>query len=168
MKNAILTKEDTRRNDTAILPHRSLSLYGKLRNEMNKLFDDFNHGFGLWHSGWQESFLECQAKVDVKDVGNDIVISAEVPGVEMHDLDVTATPNYVSLAGEKKAEKEEKEKGFYRMEREYGYFRRVIPMPCEIDKDRVDAVFKNGVLTLTLPKSKAALQDERKVTVKAN
>lgn len=167
MTNAVAKKDETRRTGSAVVPHHPLSVFHKLHNEMNKLFEEAGHGFGLWHPDYQDPFSQCQAKVDVQDNGNDIVITAEIPGVEMNDLEITATPTYISLAGEKHAEKEEKKKGYYRMEREYGYFRRIVPLPCEIQNNNVDAVFKNGVLTLTLPKTAAALEAEKKVTVKA-
>ncbi|MDR3615834.1 MAG: Hsp20/alpha crystallin family protein [Candidatus Obscuribacterales bacterium] len=164
MKNAIATKEKT---SNGHVTHSRSSLAHRFQHEMNKLFDDFGQGFGLFHNEGKDGFAGCEAKIDVKDADHKIIVTAEVPGVELQDLEITATPNYLSISGEKKAEKEEKEKGYYRMEREYGYFRRVIPMPCEIDKDKVDATFKNGVLTISLPKTLSALEQQQKVTVKA-
>jgi HSP20 family protein len=165
MKTAVATREKT--SNGHITPHHPASLAHRFQHEMNKLFEDFTQGFGLFHSDMKAPFSECEARIDVKDAEDRIIVTCEVPGVEMKDLEITATPNYVSIAGEKKVEKEETEKGYYRMEREYGYFRRVVPMPCEIEKDKVDAVFKNGVLTLSLPKTGAALAQQHKVTVKA-
>jgi HSP20 family protein len=165
MKNAIATKEGT---STGQIAHQSTaSLAHRFHHELNRLFEDFTHGFGPFHGDMKAPFSECEAKIDVKDAGHKIIVTCEAPGVELKDLEITATPNYVSIAGEKKAEKEEMEKGYYRMEREYGYFRRVVPMPCEIEKDKVEAVFKNGVLTLSLPKTQTSLEQEHKVTVKA-
>lgn len=149
------------------MPHHPLSLFQNLHSDINRLFDELSHGFGSLRPDWHDAFSGLKIKVDIKSTANDIVVTAEVPGVEMEDLDIVATPNYVSISGEKRAEKEEKEKGLYRLEREYGYFRRVVPLPCEIEKEKADAVFKNGVLTLTMPKTKGALEEEHKVTVKA-
>ena len=167
MSNTLIKKDETRQNGRSITPHEPLSLFHKLQTEVNKLFEDATHGMGLSSSIFHSSTFTGGAKVDVKDGCHSIVVTAELPGVEMCDLDITATPNYVSIAGEKRAEKEENEKGYYHIERDYGYFRRVLPMPCEIESNQVDAVFKNGVLTITLPKTKAALEAEKKVTVKA-
>lgn len=167
MKNAVATKDETSRGSKSLQAHRPVAIFQKLHDDMDKLFEDFTAGFGLWRNLLHEPTSECPLKMDVRDSGTEIIITAELPGVEMHDLDITATPHYVSIAGEKRAEHAEKDKGYYRVERDYGFFRRVLPMPCEIEKDRVDAVFRNGVLTVTLPKTKAALEQERKVTVKA-
>ncbi len=168
MKNPVITRDDVHQNAPAQAGHRPLAVFHKLHNEMNKLFDDLGRGLTPWrHDDWREPFTECQAKVDLRDTGTEIVLTADVPGVELKDLDITATPHYVSISGEKKAEMEASEPGYYRMERDYGYFRRVIPLPCEIDRDRIDAVFKNGVLTVTMPKTKSAIENEHKIDVKA-
>ena len=167
MTNPVITREDVHPNTPTHEGHRPLAVFHKLHNEMNKLFDDFGRGLSPWRSGWREPFTECQAKVDLKDTGTEIVLTADVPGVELKDLDIAATPHYVSISGEKRAEMEASEPGYYRMERDYGFFRRVIPLPCEIDRDKINAVFKNGVLTVTMPKTKEAIENEHKIVVKA-
>lgn len=167
MKNALETKEVTPHFGEAVLPHRDHSMLQKLQGEMNRVFDGFSQGLRLRSHNGSESFTEIEAKVDVKDAGDKIVVTAEVPGVLMNELDITVTPQYLSIAGEKKREKEEERKGYYHMERQYGYFRRVVPLPCEIDSDAVDAVFKDGVLTIAMPKTQAELKNVRQVTIKA-
>lgn len=167
MKNPVAIKEETNRDSKSLPVLRPAAIVQKLHDDVDKLLEDFTAGLGSWRHLLTEPMSECQPKMNVKDTGTEIVITAELPGVEMHDLDITATPHYVSIAGEKRIEEMEKHKGYYRWEREYGFFRRVLPMPCEIEKDRVDAVLRNGVLTVTLPKTKTALEQERKVTVKA-
>jgi HSP20 family protein len=171
MKNAspVLVKQETKQNDTAIAQRHPSSMFETLRNEMNRLFDDFGLGAPLWRqTGWPmpQQALGFETKIEVKDREKDFVITAEVPGVELQDLTLAATPHYISLSGEKKAQKSETDQGYYNMEREYGFFRRVIHMPCEIDRDHIDAEFANGILTLVIPKTKAALVDEKKITVK--
>jgi HSP20 family protein len=167
MKNVVATKEDTHHYGEAVVPHHDLSMLQKLHSEMNRVFDGFSQGLGLRRHYWSEPFSGIDARVDVKDDGDKVVVTAEVPGVLMEDLEITATANYLSIAGEKKREKEEEKKGYYHMERQYGYFRRVVPLPCEIESDAVDAVFKDGVLTISLPKTQAALKNARQVTIKA-
>jgi len=87
--------------------------------------------------------------------------------MDLNDLMLAVTPHYLSLSGEKKNEESEHEKQHYRTERSYGFFRRVVPLPCEIDKNRVDAVYKDGVLRISLPKTKEAITEEKKISVKA-
>ncbi len=165
MNTGLMTKKET-----GVTPRHSI--FNSFRNEMNKLFDDFTFGRGFefphWPdlSGWTETPTK-EIKLDMKDAGTELVLTAEVPGVELGDMTLAITPHYLSLSGEKKAEKSEHEKEFYRMERSYGYFRRVVPLPCEVDKDRVDAVYKDGVLRITLPKTKEAITNEKKVNIKA-
>jgi HSP20 family protein len=146
--------------------HQPFSLVQKLQHEINKVFEDFGHGFGVWKGPDKSTAAECLTKIDVKDCGDVLVVTAEVPGVEIGDLQITSTPHYLSIAGEKKSEKEGNEAGYYHMERQYGFFRRVIPMPSEIKEDKVDATFKNGVLTVTLPKTKAAIAAEQQISVR--
>ncbi len=159
MKGAVLTKEE-KRTGNIVAPHDE-RFFAPFQYEMNKLFEDFRHGFDFWRPRLADTTNQLNVKIDVKDQPKEIVLFAEVPGVDMNDVDVAVTAHYVSISGEKKAEKEEFEKGYHRMERNYGYFRRIIPLPCEIDKENVDAVYKNGVLRIELPKTQAALADEK-------
>lgn len=167
MKNAVATREELL-NAKSVSPRR-YTLLDRLHAEMTKLFEDFAPTTLSWPDeyGFGEPIAQCSMKVDVKDTDKEIIVTAEIPGVSMDDLQITATPHYLSVAGEKRQDTSEHDKNFYKMERSYGWFRRVIHTPCEIQKDKVDAVYKDGVLTVTLPKSKAAIEQEHKVTVKA-
>jgi HSP20 family protein len=160
-----LMKNGEKRTGTALANHSHF--LGHFRNEMNRLLDDFRMGFDFSIPGFADKSGEHPIKIDLKDNGNELVLVAEVPGVDLGDLTIAATPHYVSLSAEKKQEKDEHQKEYYRVERSYGYFRRVIQLPCEIDKDNVDAVYKDGVLRVSMPKSQTALSQEKKVTVKA-
>jgi HSP20 family protein len=146
------------------------SLFHSFQQEMNHLFDEFRHGFGYGFDQpmkWLEPFSEYNARVDVKDSDKEIVVSAEVPGVDMKDIDVEMTPNGLTIKGEKRQEKEEKDKGYYKMERSYGSFYRLVPIPCEVDKGNIGASYKDGVLKVTLSKTKQAAVAGQKITVKA-
>jgi HSP20 family protein len=103
--------------------------------------------------------------VDVAEMEDEIKVSAELPGLDNEDIDVSLSDDVLTISGEKKEEKEEKGKNYYRSERSYGAFRRDIPLPSQVDADKVDAVFQKGVLTITLPKTAEA--KAKKVTVKA-
>jgi HSP20 family protein len=105
--------------------------------------------------------------VDVKESEKEFIIKAELPGVEEKDVEVTVTDNVVTIKGEKKEEKEDKGKNYYYMERSYGSFNRVIPLTEEIESDKAEASFKNGVLNITIPKSQTAKAKGTKVPIKA-
>lgn len=139
--------------------------FSLLRQEMNTLFDNFFRGFDLEPlAGRYGAF---SPKVDVKESEKDICITAELPGMDDKDIDVSLTKDSLTIKGEKKEEKEEKGKDFYQMERSFGSFSRTIPLPVEIDTDKVKADFKKGVLTVTLPKTAKAIKETKKIPVKA-
>ena len=93
-------------------------------------------------------------------------IFAELPGIDDKDLDVSISDNAVTIKGEKKTEEEENTGGYYRIERRYGSFQRIVPLPCGVDKDKAEATFKRGVLSIVLPKSKTSQQAVQKITIK--
>ena len=113
-------------------------------------------------SGWAVSSRPGSTSARKDD---DIAVSAELPGLEEKDVDVTLTDNVLLIRGEKKHEKEEKERGYTYTERSYGSFERRIPIDAEVLSDKVSAVFKNGVLTVTLPKSPEAQKHVRRIPI---
>jgi HSP20 family protein len=136
---------------------------------MNRLFDDFFGGFSLspWaplERGVPQVFTP---RVDVSETDTEIKVSAELPGMEEKDIDVSLTRDTLTIKGEKKEESEEKGKDYYRMERSYGSFTRSIPLPVEVNTDKVEATFKKGVLDITLPKTAKAIGETKKVAVKS-
>ena len=138
-----------------------------LQQEMNRLFDDFFGGrvlepFGALGEGWDV----FSPQVDVVETDKEIRVSAELPGLDDKDVEVSLSRDVLTISGEKKQEKREKGRDYYRAERSYGSFRRSIPLPAEVDADKVDAVFNKGVLTITLPK-KAEAAGRKRITVKA-
>mgnify|MGYP003573356072 CR=1 FL=1 len=105
-------------------------------------------------------------KVNVKDSEDSVLVSAEIPGMAEEDLDITLHGDSLIIKGEKKIEHEESEKdGYHYIERKFGSFQRVILLQEEIDEDRVNAKFKNGVLTVTLPKLNNEGSRARKISV---
>ncbi|MBO0695311.1 MAG: Hsp20/alpha crystallin family protein [Verrucomicrobia bacterium] len=153
-----------RRGEDRSLVERTPDPFSYLRNQINRVFDDF----------WGESLLtprhEIAAagfwpQVDVTETDKEIKVSAEIPGVEAKDIDVTVEDSMLTIKGEKKYEREEKEKGQYRMERSYGSFRRAIELPAEVDESKAKAEFKKGVLRLTLPKRPGAQSRRKKIAV---
>ncbi len=104
--------------------------------------------------------------IDIVEGEKEFKIEAELPGMNPDDLDITLTRDAIILQGEKKAEKEEEREGVCYSERSYGSFQRVIPLPDEVDQEKVDAQFRNGVLSVVLPKSERAIQQRRKIAIK--
>lgn len=143
--------------------------FASLQREMNRLFDGFLGGSTLsqwapFERGGAEAF---QPRVDVSETDSEIKVSAELPGLDENDIDVSLTRDTLTIKGEKKEEKEEKGSDYYRMERSYGSFTRSIPLPVEVNTDKVEATFKKGVLRVTLPKTASAIEKTKKVAVKS-
>jgi len=142
--------------------------FASFQREMNKLFDDFFGGFELspWAPVERRLTAAFTPHVDVSETDKEIKVSAELPGMDEKDIDVSLTRDTLTIKGEKKEEKEDKGKDYYRMERSYGSFTRSVPLPVEVDTDKVQASFKKGVLEITLPKTARAIQETKKIPVK--
>ena len=104
-------------------------------------------------------------RTDVYEDGNEIVIKAEIPGVNKEDVEITFEDGDLVLKGERKSEKEVKEEHFYRMEREYGSFHRRIPLPAGITPEAIKATFKDGVLEIRAPRPAETKPEAKKITV---
>jgi len=150
-----------RRSEDRSLSQRGGDPLSHLRNQINRVFDDF------WGESWLEPGREMAAgfwpQLDVTETDKEIKVSAEIPGVEPKDIDVGIEDGVLTIKGEKKYEREEKEKGQYRMERSYGSFERAIELPAEVDESKAKAEFKKGVLRLTLPKRPGAPSRRKKI-----
>jgi HSP20 family protein len=103
--------------------------------------------------------------VDVVEKDKAYEITAELPGMEEKDIEVKFADGVLSVTGEKKEEKEEKKKDWYLSERRYGSFQRAFRVPEGVDADKIEATFKNGVLTVSLPKSPEAIKREKKIPI---
>ncbi len=144
-----------------------------LQNDMNRIFGD---AVTRWDSGLQSMrpFLTDTEKylrqfiptVNIKETDKEITITAEMPGLDKKDISITHTDNALVIEGEKKYEKKEEKEKVHLLESSYGSFRRVIALPQEIDFGKIDATFKNGVLTVVLPKTQQAQQNAKKIEVK--
>lgn len=128
-----------------------------LQRQMNRLFDE-----AVPATGWDR--LPRVPAAEIEDTKDAIHLKLEIPGMEAKDLDVQVTEDTVSVSGERKSETKAEEKGVTRSEFQYGKFRRVIPLPARIQNTDVQAEYKDGVLSLTLPKTEA----EKHKVVKVN
>jgi len=105
--------------------------------------------------------------VDIYETENELVMKADLPDVDLKDIDVRVENQTLTLAGERKFEKEDSGKGYHRIERSYGNFTRSFAVPNSFDTDKIAASFKNGVLSVTLPKKEAAKPRQVKIEAKA-
>lgn len=135
-----------------------------LWREMDNLFDRF-----LGDMRWPDNFSTRQfvPALDVSETDDEFVVNAELPGIDPKEVDINLTGNLLTIKGEKKSEKEERGDGFHRMERSYGSFSRSLQLPCEVQEDKIEAHYKNGVLDLRLPKVESAKRRSVKIEVKA-
>ncbi len=130
----------------------------------SRLFDDFFGGSLVSYVGPETGDMYSPL-LDVKETKNAVKIAAEMPGIDEKDIDVSVHDGLLTISGEKKVVKEENELGYHRIERSYGCFSRDIPLPDTVEADNIAANFKNGVLTVTLPKTQKAIEQSRKIPV---
>jgi HSP20 family protein len=131
-----------------------------MQRQLDRLFDSMTStGEGSFNGG-----ISFMPAVEMNETSDAIHLKLEVPGLEAKDLDVQVTKEAVSISGERKSESKTEENGVTRSEFRYGSFRRVIPLPAQIQNDKVEAEFKNGLLTLNLPKA----EEEKNKVVKVN
>lgn len=159
-------------------------VWTSLRQEMDKVFDRFGAGFSMPSLGpslgapferlfanmpavkHESSFAFAAPAVDVKENGTAFTVTAELPGLTEKDIEVKLTDDMLTLKGEKRQEKEEKDETFHLTERSYGSFERSFRLPPSVERDKITASFDKGVLTLTLPKSAEAKKQEKTIEIK--
>jgi len=153
----------------------SLSLFDEehpiaaLRRQMDRLFEDFFRGFEIepfW--GFESRLGRFSPRVNVTETDDEIRVTAELPGLDEKDIEVTLDRDMLTIKGEKKQEHEEKKGNYYRMERTFGSFQRTIPLPAEVQEDKAEASFEKGVLTITLPKTEEAKSQKKRIEVKTS
>jgi HSP20 family protein len=152
-------------------------VWRSFRGEMDRLFDRFSTSFGMpslrrmfdIEPAWRfESSVNFAAPaIDVSEDEKAYKISAELPGLEAKDLDVSIVGDTLVIKGEKQQEREQKDKNYYVTERAYGAFQRAFALPDGVARDKIAADLSKGVLTLTLPKTVEAQTPARKIEVKA-
>lgn len=142
--------------------------------QVRRLFDDFYRDFELPLMGLEQSrgplgkfWQQAEyPRMDYAETDKAITVTAELPGVSKDELQITVSDDILTIKGEKRQEKEEGKGRYHRTECYYGSFQRSFPLPCEVDGQKVEASFKNGVLSITLPKTEAARKKVKHVTIK--
>ena len=151
-------------------------VWHSFRSEMDRLFDRFGSGFGFpslrrmfdIEPAWRSSFSFSAPAIDMSEDDKAYKISAELPGIDAKDVDISVSGDTLVLRGEKRQEKEEKDKNYHFSERAYGSFQRAFELPASVDRDRVAADFSQGVLTITLPKRAEAQKPTKKIEVRSS
>lgn len=134
-----------------------------LHHEMNRLFDDTFRDFGIAPFG-REARSFPWPSVEVAETERDVRVTAELAGLEEKDIELRVENNVLTLRGEKRTESEDKDRQY--SERYYGRFERRLPIQAEVDEDAAQATFKNGVLTVILPKTARAKDAVRRIPIK--
>jgi len=136
-------------------------LFG-IQREMNRMFDSFFRG----SRDEDYSLSTWIPAVDIAEHDNEYVVKLELPGVNKEDVKITLESNILTIQGDKKQEKETKKENYHRVERSYGAFQRSFTLPTTVKSDKIDAVYKEGVLTISLPKAEEA--KPKQIEVKVN
>jgi len=139
-----------------------MSPFLQLHREMNRLFDDVFSGLGSGMPGLATRGLGWPS-VEMVETEQGLRVSAELPGLDDKDVELTIDDGVLTLRGEKRAETTDRERGY--SERSYGRFERVIALPFAVEEDKAEASFKNGVLSVTLPRSAKASEHGRRIAI---
>ncbi len=133
----------------------------RLNRLLNETFGQFFGDEGISSRGWSPA-------VDIYETDDNLILKAELPGVDPKDVEVRVEDSTLYLKGQRKFEREVKEENYHRVERSYGSFARTFTLPNGIDPDRVKAEYKDGLLTLTMPKREQAKPKTIKIDVSKN
>ncbi|TAK45093.1 MAG: Hsp20/alpha crystallin family protein [Betaproteobacteria bacterium] len=150
--------------------------YESLRHEVDRLFQDFDRDF--WRFPFRRSMFDVEPfwrrelswggtpAVDIVEKDDAYEVTADLPGMDEKNIEVKLSDGNLTIRGEKRDEKEEKKKDYYLRERHFGAFERSFAVPEGVETDKIEASFKKGVLTLTLPKKPEARKPAKKIEVK--
>jgi len=145
----------------ALVPWKPFDEFTTFRREMDRLWDRFfseRPALDMLEKGWEPT-------MDITETKSDLIVKAELPGIDPKEIDISLTGDTLTIKGEKQQEKEEKEENYYRIERSYGIFSRTIKLPMSVQNDKIKASYQHGVLKITLPKSEEAKQKQIKIKV---
>jgi HSP20 family protein len=150
--------------------------FRSLRTEMDRLFDRFAGGWGFPSLGrmfdaaptlrYESAFGVPSPAVDITEDDTGYKLAAELPGMSEKEIEVVVSGDTLTLKGEKRQEKEQKDKNFYLSERSYGSFQRSFYVPEGVDREKIAADFSKGVLTVTMPKTAKTVEQQKKIEVK--
>ena len=160
MMKSVLVPRRTRRGTEPVL--RNMPAF-------EHLFDEFFRGFGV-APAWPEAsrLAEFTPRIDVRETDEELIVTAELPGLEEKDFEVELEDDVLTIKGEKRTRHEENREGYRHVETAGGSFQRAIPLPSEVDADAVKATYKQGVVTVALPKLAEARRHARTVPIETS
>ncbi len=144
-----------------LTPWKPFQELARLRDEMDRLREEFfgeRRFFAPSERRWHPS-------LDLAETKDKLIVTAEIPGMDVEDIDISISGDTLTIKGEKKQEKEEKAENYHLLETRYGAFSRSVRLPAEIDEKKVDASYKQGILKISLPKKEEAKPKKIKVKV---
>ncbi len=150
-------------------PHRQTDVFGAMRDEMDRMFERFEHGWPRWPAALLRGSNGRDLLVpelDVHESDKQFMIEVDLPGVEEKDVTVSLANGLLTIKGEKKVDREEKKDNYYMAERSYGSFQRSLRLPDTIDDTKLEARFDKGVLKIAAQKKPDAIRAERKIEIK--
>jgi HSP20 family protein len=136
----------------------------KFRREIDRMFDEFFEGERWRPFGGASGMMPA---IDVEEADNELIVTAELPGVSEKDIEVNLAGDILTIKGEKKSERETRNDDGHRLERRFGSFERSVRLPFEAKDEQVDAKFSNGVLTIRLPKPADLQRSSRRIEVRS-
>ena len=142
-------------------PMDPFSDLGNLRNAVDQVFGDF-----MGRTGATQSYAGVFPSLNITESENNLCVKAELPGVDPKEIDISATADSITLRGERKVPPVSEEVNYHQREREFGTFRRVINLPIKINTDKINAAYKNGILTVILPKAEEV--KPKQITIKTS
>lgn len=139
-------------------------VFSSLQKEIDQVFNNFGRNLPVW--GEARGGM-MPVKFNVAETDKTVEVTAEIPGVDAKDIEVQLREDVLTIKGEKKAEKDEKQKDYHLVERSYGMFERSFTLPAEVEAGKVEASFDKGILKVVLPKAPEAQSKTKKIDVKA-
>jgi len=156
------TREPTvARRRTPDFTEQLIEPFTQLRNEVDRLFDSFPLRLPTFRFGR----IAAVPLIDMSETDKSYKVTAELPGMDPENVDVTFDDGVLRIAGEKREQREENEKGYRFSERTYGSFERLLELPSAAQGDKIKAKFKNGVLTVTVPKDEKAMAKAKRIAI---
>ena len=137
-----------------------------LQSELNRVFEDFFRGLDMPGLASSDLSVARMPDIDVQDTGNAIEIRAELPGMSEDDVELSLSDGALVIRGDKVQERKKEDQGYVLRERAFGHIERAVPLPEGVDPDRAEASFRNGVLTVTIPKTEQARASMKRIDVR--
>jgi HSP20 family protein len=138
--------------------------FSRMRGELDELLGHYLAPLSRSENGLAFAF---PARLDMSETKDTVVLKFDLPGMEEKDIEITLDEDTLVVSGQREQKSEEKKENYHRMERSFGSFRRVLPLPCEVVQDKIDANLSKGVLTVTLPKATPSHPKARKISIKS-